>query len=103
MGLVFVGVDLDEKGVIKVDGYFQILVLNIYVVGDVIDWVVFILVVICEGVVFVEMVFNDNLIVVDYLGILMVVFSQLEIGIVGFMEVEVLEKVLIVYIYKSIF
>lgn len=48
--------------------------LFVYVIGDVIDCVNFIFVVICEGMVFVEIVFKGNLMKFDYELILIVIF-----------------------------
>lgn len=84
-----VGVEVDVIGVIKVDVYFRMIVDYIYVVGDVINWVNLMLVVICEGVVFVVMVFNDMLMVYDYFDIVLAVFIQLLVGFVGMIEEEV--------------
>lgn len=73
-GLEKIGVELDEGGVIKVSVDSWINVELIYVVGDVINRVNLIFVVICEGYVFVDIVFGGIFWVVGYSLIVMVVF-----------------------------
>ena len=103
MGLVSAGVELDEKGAIKVDQHSQTSIPNIYAVGDVTDRAALTPVAIREGAAFAETVFNNNPIAVDHTCIPTAVFSQPEIGTVGLTEAEAVEKYSSVHIYKSTF
>lgn len=102
LGFEVLGVELGCVGEVVVDDYSQIVVLLIYVVGDVINCVQLIFVVICEGMVFVDIVFNGKLIKVDYELILLVVFIQFEFGIVGLFE-EVVSEVELIEVYVIFF
>ncbi len=103
MGLVSSGVELDEKGAIKVDKFSQTSVPNIYAVGDVTDRAALTPVAIREGAAFAETVFNNNPTAVDHTCIPTAVFSQPEIGTAGLTEAEAVEKFPNVHIYKSTF
>ncbi|MDA0241489.1 MAG: glutathione-disulfide reductase, partial [Proteobacteria bacterium] len=86
LGLEEAGVDLTEKGAIKVDEWNRTSVPNIYAVGDVTDRIQLTPVAIQEGAAVSETLFNDNPITVDYENVPSAVFSQPPIGTVGYTE-----------------
>ncbi len=86
MGLEEAGVKLGRRGEIRVDRYSATSCDSIYAVGDVTDRVQLTPVAIREGMAFVETVFNDNPTAVDHEFIATAVFTQPEIGTVGYSE-----------------
>ncbi|MBL1436388.1 MAG: glutathione-disulfide reductase [Rhodobacteraceae bacterium] len=86
LGLENAGVKLGRKGEIMVDRYSATSCDSIYAVGDVTDRVQLTPVAIREGMAFVETVFNDNPTAVDHEFIATAVFTQPEIGTVGYSE-----------------
>jgi glutathione reductase (NADPH) len=88
LGLDNAGVELDEKGAIKVDEYNKTNVDSIYAVGDVTNRVQLTPVAIREGQAFAETVFNDNPQTVDYRYIPSAVFSHPPLAAVGMTEAE---------------
>ncbi len=103
IGLENAGVELDAKGAVKVDAYSQSTCGNIYAVGDVTDRMNLTPVAIREGAAFAETVFNNTPTAVDHANIATAVFSQPEIGTVGFTEADAREQFGEVDIYKSSF
>ncbi|MEL6646687.1 MAG: glutathione-disulfide reductase [Pseudomonadota bacterium] len=92
MGLEEVGVKLGRRGQIVVDDYSQTAVPSIYAIGDVTDRVNLTPVAIREGMAFVETVFNGNPTPVDHDLIPTAIFTQPEMGTVGFSEEDALEQ-----------
>lgn len=88
LGLEAAGVELNDRGAIKVDAYSQTSVDNIWAVGDVTDRVNLTPVAIREAVAFHETVFKDNPQTVDHSNIATAVFSQPPVGTVGLSEAE---------------
>jgi glutathione reductase (NADPH) len=86
LGLESAGVELDALGAVKVDGYSRTNVENIWAIGDVTNRIQLTPVAIHEGMCFVETAFRDNPTPVDHDCIATAVFSQPEIGTVGFSE-----------------
>lgn len=86
LGLDKAGVELGEKGEIRVDPRSQTNVPSIYAVGDVTDRVALTPVAIREGQAFADSVFGGQDIVVDYSRIPTAVFTTPEIGTVGLTE-----------------
>ncbi len=86
MGLEEAGVKLGRRGEIRVDRYSATSSDSIYAVGDVTDRVQLTPVAIREGMAFVETVFNDNPTAVDHEFIATAVFTQPEIGTIGYSE-----------------
>ncbi len=86
MGLEAAGVKLGRRGEVMVDRYSATSCESIYAVGDVTDRVQLTPVAIREGMAFVETVFNDNPTAVDHEFIATAVFTQPEIGTVGYTE-----------------
>ena len=86
LGLEDAGVKLGRKGEVMVDRFSATSCDSIYAVGDVTDRVQLTPVAIREGMAFVETVFNDNPTAVDHEFIATAVFTQPEIGTVGYSE-----------------
>ena len=86
LGLENAGVKLGRKGEVMVDRFSATSCESIYAVGDVTDRVQLTPVAIREGMAFVETVFNDNPTAVDHEFIATAVFTQPEIGTVGYSE-----------------
>ena len=91
MGLEGAGVKLGRRGEIMVDRFSATSNDSIYAVGDVTDRVQLTPVAIREGMAFVETVFNDNPTAVDHEFIPTAVFTQPEIGTVGYSEEDARE------------
>tara|TARA_R110000772_G_scaffold37859_10_gene89691 strand:+ start:2699 stop:4045 length:1347 start_codon:yes stop_codon:yes gene_type:complete len=103
LGLENAGVEIDDKGAIKVDEYSRTNVDSIYAVGDVTDRVQLTPVAIREGQAFAETVFNDTPRTVDYNCIPSAVFSQPPIASVGLTESEARMQYGNIKIYSSDF
>lgn len=88
IGLEEAGVEMDERGTIKVDAYSQTRVPSIYAVGDITGRAELTPVAIREGAAFAETVFNNNPTAVDHGLIPTAVFSEPEIGTIGLSEFE---------------
>ena len=88
LGLENAGVEVNEKGAIKVDQYSQTTADNIWAVGDVTDRFALTPVAIREAVCFHETVYNNNPMAYDYTNIPTAVFSQPPVGVVGLSEYE---------------
>ena len=91
MGLEEAGVKLGRKGEVMVDRFSATSCESIYAVGDVTDRVQLTPVAIREGMAFVETVFNNNPTAVDHEFIATAVFTQPEIGTVGYTEEDARE------------
>ncbi|UEM06026.1 glutathione-disulfide reductase [Skermanella rosea] len=103
LGLEEVGVEQDEKGGVKVDSWSRTNIDNIYAVGDVTNRVALTPVAIAEGRAFVETMYNDNPIEVDYANIPTAVFSSPPIGTVGLSEAQARQVCGEIDVYKSAF
>ncbi|EAP91431.1 glutathione reductase [Oceanicaulis sp. HTCC2633] len=103
LGLETAGVEVDEKGAIKVDEYSRTSVENIYAVGDVTDRVNLTPVAIREGAAFVDTVFGGKPNAYDHSTIPSAVFTQPPVGTVGLTEAEARHQYGEVDIYKSQF
>ena len=102
-GLRQVGVKLGWNGHIVVDEFSKSSVDNIYAVGDVTDRMQLTPVAIHEATAFAETLFNDKPTPVDHSFVPTAVFSEPEIGTVGFTEEKAREMCRAVDIYKSRF
>ncbi len=91
LGLENAGVKLGRKGEVMVDRFSATSCDSLYAVGDVTDRVQLTPVAIREGMAFVETVFNDNPTAVDHDFIATAVFTQPEIGTVGYSEEDAKE------------
>jgi glutathione reductase (NADPH) len=103
LGLERAGVELNDKGAIKVDRFSKTNVDHIYAVGDVTDRVQLTPVAIREGQAFAETVFNNNPIAVDHTNIPTAVFSHPPLAGVGLTEAQARNKLGSVRVYTSDF
>ena len=103
LGLETAGVELNEKGAIKVDEYSRSSCESIYAVGDVTDRLQLTPVAIREGHAFADTVFGDNKRKVDYGCVPSAVFSHPPLAGVGMTEAEARNKLGTVKIYTSDF
>ena len=86
MGLETVGVDLDRKGVIQVDGHSRTSVDNIYAIGDCTDRLALTPVAIKEAMAFADTVFGGKSWAMDHNNVAHAVFSQPPVATVGMSE-----------------
>ncbi|WP_070153413.1 glutathione-disulfide reductase [Sphingobium phenoxybenzoativorans] len=103
LGLEDVGVEIDDKGAIKVDDHNRTNVESIYAVGDVTNRVQLTPVAIREGHAFADTVFGGNPRTVDYGCIPSAVFSHPPLAAVGMTETEARNKLGTVKVYTSDF
>ncbi len=103
LGLDVAGVELNEKGAIKVDEDNRSSVASIYAVGDVTDRVQLTPVAIREGQAFADTVFGNKPTRVDYDCIPSAVFSHPPLAGVGMTEAEAKNKLGTVRVYTSDF
>ena len=103
LGLERVGVQLNEKGAIKVDKFSRASLPHIYAVGDVTDRINLTPVAIREGHAFADTVFGGKEVIVDHTDIPTAVFSEPEVGVIGLTEMEARHAYARVDIYKSSF
>ncbi|MGV3769519.1 MAG: glutathione-disulfide reductase [Sphingobium phenoxybenzoativorans] len=103
LGLEDVGVEIDDKGAIKVDDHNRTNVESIYAVGDVTNRVQLTPVAIREGHAFADTVFGGNPRTVDYGCIPSAVFSHPPLAAVGMTEAEARNKLGTVKVYTSDF
>jgi glutathione reductase (NADPH) len=103
LGLENVGVELGERGEIRVDEYSRTNVDYVYAVGDVTDRVQLTPVAIREGQAFADTVFDDKPTTVDHSCIASAVFSHPPIAAVGMTESEARNTLGNVKIYQSDF
>ncbi|MEL6586163.1 MAG: glutathione-disulfide reductase [Pseudomonadota bacterium] len=92
LGLEELGVKLDRRGAIEVDGYSQTAVPSIYAIGDVTGRVELTPVAIREGVAFHETVFKGKKTKMDYDLIPSATFTQPEMGTCGLTEEQAEER-----------
>lgn len=103
LGLERAGVQLNEKGAVKVDKFSRTSVPHIYAVGDVTDRINLTPVAIREGHAFADTVFGGKEVIVDHTDIPTAVFSEPEVGVIGLTEMEARHAYARVDIYKSSF
>ncbi|TWJ09832.1 glutathione-disulfide reductase [Altererythrobacter ishigakiensis] len=103
LGLETVGVELGDRGEIKVDEYSRTNVDYIYAVGDVTDRVQLTPVAIREGHAFADTVFGEKPTTVDHSCVASAVFSHPPIAAVGMTEGEARNKLGSVKVYQSDF
>jgi glutathione reductase (NADPH) len=103
LGLESVGVRLDEKGAIQVDGFSQTSVPSIYAVGDVTDRINLTPVAIAEGRALAETLFHDNPMQMNHDDVPSAVFSHPPVGTVGLGEMQARAKYGKVDIYRARF
>ena len=103
LGLENVGVELGEKGEVKVDRFSKTSVDNIYAVGDVTDRIQLTPVAIREGQAFADTVFGNEPTSVSYDHVPSAVFSHPPIAAVGMTEGEARNSLGSVKVYTSDF
>jgi glutathione reductase (NADPH) len=103
IGLESAGVELGDKGEIKVDQYSKSSVDSIYAIGDVTDRIMLTPVAIREGQAFADTVFGDKPTTVDYDCVPSAVFSHPPIAGVGMTEGEARNALGSVKVYQSDF
>ncbi len=103
LGLQMLGVKCGWNGRIMVNDSYQSSVPSIYAVGDVTDRVNLTPVAIRDGVAFIEAVYKNNPNPVDLSFLPTAVFSQPEIGTVGYTEEAAREMYRQIDIYKTSF
>ncbi len=103
LGLENAGVELTPHYAVKVDDYSRSTVESIYAIGDVTNRVNLTPVAIREGQAFADTVFGGKDVKVDHTMIPTAVFSQPEIGTVGWTEAAARKEFKSVDIYKSNF
>ena len=103
IGLETAGVKVNDKGAIEVDEYSRTSVPHIYAVGDVTDRVALTPVAIREGHAFADTVFGGKPTRVDHHDVPTAVFSEPEVGVIGWTEAEACEQLDRVDIYKTSF
>lgn len=86
LGLENAGVEMDDKGAIKVDAYSKTSQDNIYAVGDVTNRVNLTPVAIREAAAVIETVYNDNATAYDHTDIASAVFTRPPVGVCGMTE-----------------
>jgi glutathione reductase (NADPH) len=103
LGLQDVGVNVGPNGAVAVDEYSRTLVPHIHAVGDVTNRVNLTPVAIREGHAFADTVFGGRPTPVDHLNVPTAVFSEPEVGVIGFTETAARERFGRVDIYKAVF
>ena len=103
MGLEDSGVELDDKGAIKVDQFSKSSVPNIYAVGDVTNRMNLTPVAINEGRAFAETFYAKQPRSVDYANVPHAVFSNPSVGVSGLSEARARQQYDAIDIYKSRF
>ncbi|RFC65071.1 glutathione-disulfide reductase [Fulvimarina endophytica] len=103
LGCEAAGVELDERGAIKVNDHSRTSAENIYAIGDVTHRIQLTPVAIHEAMCFVETVFKNNPTQPDYDSVPTAVFSHPEIGTVGLTEAEAAQRFEEVAVYKTDF
>lgn len=107
LGLEAAGVELDERGAVRVDGRFRTSARSIYAVGDVIDRVQLTPVALAEAMIVAHNLFGEAKRTPDYEFIPSAVFSTPPVGTVGLTEDEARAEALArggaVDIYRSTF
>ena len=103
LGLEEVGVELDDKGAVKVDEKNQSSAPSIFAVGDVTDRIQLTPVAIREGQAFADTFYGEKPTVVDYSNVPSAVFSHPPIGAVGMTEAEARNTLGSIRVYTSDF
>ncbi|SCA58300.1 Glutathione reductase [Candidatus Terasakiella magnetica] len=101
LGLEQAGVEISDKGAIKVDDNYKTSVDSIYAIGDVTDRVCLTPVALAEGMALVEHLFGADNKAVDYDNIASAVFSQPPLGVVGLTEAQARERYGKIDVYTS--
>ena len=103
LGLNEVGVELDEKGAVRVDEYSRTSVPSIYAVGDVTHRMNLTPVALAEAGAVVQTLFNHNPQKMDYRDIPTVVFGQPSLAAVGLTEADARTRCGEIDVYRTAF
>jgi glutathione reductase (NADPH) len=103
LGLESLDVKFHEHGGIAVDEFSRTSVPNIYAVGDVTNRVNLTPVAIREGHAFADTIYGGRPTPVDHNNVPTAVFSEPELGVIGLTEMQAIEQLHKVDIYKSSF
>ena len=103
LGLEHVGVETDERGFIKVDAYSKTSCDHVWAVGDVTNRVALTPVAIHESMCFIETEYKENPTQPDHELIATAVFSQPEIGTIGFGEEAAAKRYSELEVYRAHF
>lgn len=103
LGLEEVGVAMAKNGAITVNDHFETSVPGVYAVGDVIDRLQLTPVALAEGMALAKYLFSGTPINMNYQFIPTAVFSQPNIGTVGYSEELAVEKGFSIEVYQSTF
>jgi glutathione reductase (NADPH) len=103
LGLESLNVKIHEHGGIAVDEFSRTSASNIYAVGDVTNRVNLTPVAIREGHAFADTVYGGKPTPVDHSNVPTAVFSEPELGVIGLTEMQAIEQLHKVDIYKSSF
>lgn len=103
LGLDNVGVKLDENGAVMIDADYRTNIDSIYAIGDVTDRFNLTPVATAEGTVLANSLFGSTGQRVDYNDIPTCIFSQPNLGTVGYTEEQAREEFTSVQVYKSSF
>jgi glutathione reductase (NADPH) len=103
LGLEAARVEIAKTGAVVVDEYSRTTVPHIYAVGDVTNRLNLTPVAIREGHAFADTVFGGRPTRVDHLNVPSAVFSEPEVGVIGFTETMARERFARVDIYKATF
>ena len=103
LGLEAAGVELNEKGAVRVDAYSKTSAANIWAVGDVTDRINLTPVAIREAQAFAETEFHGRPTTFDHADVPTSVFSQPPVGVVGLTEAQARHKFRHVDIYRARF
>ncbi|WP_395021090.1 glutathione-disulfide reductase [Dongia sp.] len=103
LGLEAAGVDVDKKGIIRVDGHSRTSIENIYAIGDCTDRLALTPVAIKEAMAFVDTVFGGKPWAMDHSNVAHAVFCQPQVATVGMSEVAARSEGRRLDIYKTNF
>ena len=103
LGLAEVGVDLNDKGAVKVDAFGQTNLASVHAVGDVTHRISLTPVAIREGAALANTLFGPQPVHADLTTVPSAVFSQPPIGTVGLTEAQALAQFGEVDLYRSTF
>lgn len=103
LGLERVGVELNEKGAVRVDAFSRTNVPSIYAIGDLTDRINLTPVALHEGNCFANTLYNDTPMKPVHRDVPAAVFSQPPVGTVGLTEAQAREEYAQIDVYDSTF
>lgn len=103
LGLDAIGVERDGRGAVVVDDNYRTSLPHVFAVGDVIDKMQLTPVALAEGMIVARQLFADEASTLDYDFVPTAVFTDPEVGTVGFTEDEARKRFGAIRLYKSSF